>query len=92
MSALLTTLTDHLPGRTDEETISPALRLLRTADRAPEAKPARYPVVGAVALDAMATIAGPAATPGHESAWRAAFEIVMQAMRAGRPSSAVVVS
>jgi hemoglobin-like flavoprotein len=47
------------------------------------ARPERYPVVGAVALDAMAAIAGPALTPDYERAWSAAFEVVVGAMLVG---------
>jgi hemoglobin-like flavoprotein len=46
---------------------------------------ARYPVVGAAALDLMAAIAGPTAAPDHARAWSAAFEIVTRALVAQRP-------
>ena len=39
-----------------------------------------HPVVGVVALDAMAAIAGDARAPGFEQAWSDAFEIVTAAM------------
>jgi hemoglobin-like flavoprotein len=43
----------------------------------------RYPVIGAVALDVMAAIAGPPSTPDYKRAWNAASEIVAKAMFAG---------
>ena len=48
-------------------------------------RPRRYPVVGAVALDAMAATAGPAWAPGHDRAWSTAFDIVVAAMLAAAP-------
>ncbi len=41
---------------------------------------AQYPVIGAVALDAMAAVTGPPSTPDYKRAWNAAFEIVAEAM------------
>jgi hypothetical protein len=40
-------------------------------------------VIGGVLLDAMAAIAGPTWNPDHARAWREAFEIVLDATRAG---------
>jgi hemoglobin-like flavoprotein len=46
-------------------------------------RPAQYPVIGAVALDEMAAIAGPPSTPDYNGAWNTAFETVAEAMFAG---------
>ena len=56
----------------------PALTTTRTTTR-----PEHYPRVAAVALDAMAALAGPASAPDHDRAWTTAFEIVVGAMLAG---------
>ena len=54
--------------------------------------PRPHPVIGAVALDAMAALAGPAWAPDHERAWSEAFEIVTTAMRAGAPDCQLAVA
>ena len=46
-------------------------------------KSERYPVVGAVALDAMAAIAGSTSAPTYERAWSEAFGYVVGAMADG---------
>jgi hemoglobin-like flavoprotein len=67
----------------DLNAIVPALRELGARRVAYGAQPAHYPVVGEVLITAMATIAGPAWMPEHESAWREALALVAAAMLEG---------
>ncbi len=83
MSLMVTTHIDGLPGGAHKDAIMPTLPALGARDVAHRARHERHPVIGAVALDAMAAMAGPARAPDHERAWRAAFEIVVGAMLAG---------
>jgi methyl-accepting chemotaxis protein len=83
MSVLTTTRINTLPDDDDEDEIVPTLHPLGPRHVAYGARPERYPVIGAAALDAMAAIAGPPSTPDYERAWNAAFRIVAEAMFAG---------
>jgi hemoglobin-like flavoprotein len=56
------------------------MSVLATAHDDSPADDPRYPVIGAVALDAMAAIVGPPSTPDYERTWNAAFEIVAKAI------------
>jgi hypothetical protein len=59
MSVMVTTRINTLPDDADEDAIVPTLHALGTARQAAYgARPEHYPVIGAVALDAMAAIAG----------------------------------
>ncbi len=84
MSVMVTTRINTLPDDADEDAIVPTPHALGAAHHAAYgARPEHYPVVGAVALDAMAAIAGPPSTPDYERAWNAAFKIVAEATFAG---------
>jgi hemoglobin-like flavoprotein len=65
------------------DAIVPALRELGARHVAYGAQPQHYPVVGEALIGAMASIAGPAWSPAHEAAWRAAFGVVAGAMMDG---------
>jgi hemoglobin-like flavoprotein len=67
----------------DLDAVVPALRKLGARHFAYGARPEHYPVVGQALIGAMATIAGPAWSSTHESAWRHAFAIVADAMLDG---------
>ena len=73
----------------DLNAIVPKLRELGARHVAYGAQPEHYPVVGAVLIAAMATIAGPAWRPEHEAAWREAFGIVAGAMLEGATTAAL---
>jgi hemoglobin-like flavoprotein len=83
MSMIVTTRMNSLPADADadededEDAIVPTLQPLGARRGAYGATPVHRPVIGAVALDAIAAIAGPARTPDYERAWSAAFAIVM---------------
>jgi hemoglobin-like flavoprotein len=76
----------------DLDSIVPKLRELGARYVAYGAEPAHYPVVGAVLIASMATIAGPAWRPEHERAWNAAFTVVAGAMLEGAESVFVEVA
>ncbi len=77
MSVIVPTRMNSLPSDADEDAF--VQRSALGARRGTySATRAHRPVIGAVALDAMAAIAGPARTPDYERAWSAAFEIVMR--------------
>jgi hypothetical protein len=85
----------HIPGRSsepDEEAAGPTRPARDATHGLPETTLPRYPAVGAVALDAMAAIAGPTWTPNYERAWSAAFEVVTTAMLAGATSFELAVA
>ena len=63
--------------------IVPRLQTLGARHVAYGAQPEHYTIVGEALIAAMATIAGPAWTPEHESAWHAAFAMVAAAMLDG---------
>ena len=67
----------------DLDTVVPTLRKLGARHVAYGARPEHYPTVGQALIGAMATIAGPAWSGTHESAWRHAFAIVAGAMLDG---------
>ena len=71
----------------DLDAIVPKLRELGARHVAYGAQPEHYPVVGAVLIGAMATVAGPAWKPEYEAAWGTAFEIVAGAMIEGAESA-----
>lgn len=71
--------------------IVPTLRKLGARHVAYGAQPEHYAVVGETLIAAMASVAGPAWLPEHESAWRGALTVVAEAMLEGAevaPSSA----
>jgi hypothetical protein len=79
MSTWTTIQIDTRHEYADERTIAQTLEL--GGHRAASgARPARGPNIGAVALDAMAAIAGPSWAPGYERAWDLAASIVTEAM------------
>jgi hypothetical protein len=61
-------------------------RRARSDDGASCRRGTQHPVVGVVALDLMASIAGPALAPDHAASWNAAVEIVTRAL-VGRDES-----
>lgn len=63
--------------------IVPRLQTLGARHVAYGAQPEHYAIVGEALIEAMATIAGPAWTSEHESAWHKAFAIVAAAMLDG---------
>jgi methyl-accepting chemotaxis protein len=65
------------------DAVVPTLRALGARHVAYGARPEHYPVVGAVLIESMAAIAGPAWTPEYEQAWSAAFAIVAGTMLEG---------
>jgi putative two-component system protein, hydrogenase maturation factor HypX/HoxX len=67
----------------DLDAIVPTLRRLGVRHVAYGARPEHYPIVGETLIAAMATVAGPAWQPEHESAWREAFAVVAAAMLDG---------
>ena len=67
----------------DLDAIVPKLRELGARHVAYGAQPEHYPVVGAVLIAAMASVAGDAWQPEHERAWCQAFAIVADAMLEG---------
>jgi hemoglobin-like flavoprotein len=80
MSVMVTTRINTLPDDADEDAIVPTPHALGAARHAVYgARSEHYAVIGAVALDAKAAIAGPPSTPDYERAWNAAFKIVAEA-------------
>ena len=77
---LLSTLVLVRNSLRDLNAIVPSLQKLGARHVAYGAQPEHYAVVGDTLIAAMATIAGAAWLSEHESAWRAAFEIVAAAM------------
>lgn len=73
----------------DLEAIVPKLRELGARHVAYGARPEHYPVVGAVLIAAMETVAGPAWQPEYEQAWREAFAVVAGAMLDGATTATV---
>jgi len=73
----------------DLDAIVPKLRELGARHVAYGAQPEHYPVVGAVLIGSMATIAGSAWQPEHEEAWRAAFAVVAGAMLDGAEAASL---
>jgi hemoglobin-like flavoprotein len=67
----------------DLDEIVPALRRMGARHVHYGARPEDYPVVGAVLIDSMATVAGDAWRPAYARAWAAAFDVVAGAMLAG---------
>jgi methyl-accepting chemotaxis protein len=67
----------------DLESVTPALRKLGARHVAYGARPAHYPVVGAVLIGAMETVAGDAWERRYAEAWSEAFGVVAAAMLAG---------
>lgn len=89
---LLNTLVLVRNSLRDLNTIVPNLRKLGARHIAYGAQPEHYSVVGDTLIAAMATIAGTAWLPEHESAWRDAFALVAAAMldgaKAAHPTTA----
>ena len=67
----------------DLDEVVPALRRMGARHVRYGARPEHYPVVGAVLIDSMATVAGDAWRPAYARAWAAAFDVVAGAMLAG---------
>jgi hemoglobin-like flavoprotein len=80
---LLSTLVLVRNSLRDLNAIVPNLRKLGARHIAYGAQPEHYSVVGETLIAAMATIAGTAWLPEHESAWRDAFAVVAAAMLDG---------
>jgi hemoglobin-like flavoprotein len=88
---LLRTLVVVRNSLRDLDAIVPTLRRLGARHVAYGAQPEHYSLVGETLIAAMATVAGPAWLPEHESAWRGALTVVAAAMLEGAeaaPSSA----
>ena len=79
------TRTSRPLGRAGEDAIA-ALSEGRAANGASRRTRTQHPVIGAVALDLMASIAGPAWSRDNAGAWSAAFEIVTRAMADSAPA------
>jgi hemoglobin-like flavoprotein len=67
----------------DLDSVVPALRKLGARHVAYGARPAHYPVVGAVLIGAMEAVAGDAWEPRYGEAWGEAFGVVAAAMLEG---------
>jgi nitric oxide dioxygenase len=71
------------------DAIAPTLRRLGARHVAYGATPEHYPVVGAVLIASMATIAGDAWTAEYERAWNDAYELVAATMIEGAEHAAL---
>jgi hemoglobin-like flavoprotein len=91
---LLSTLVMVRNSLRDVNAIVPNLRKLGARHIAYGAQPEHYSVVGDTLIAAMATIAGTAWLPEHESAWRDAFALVAAVMldgaKAAHPTAAAL--
>src|SRR4051812_11053401 len=67
----------------DLDSVAPALRKLGARHVAYGARPAHYPVVGKVLIDAMAEVAGDGWNLRYTEAWDEAFGVVSAAMLSG---------